>query len=144
MRTGPELFGVHVKWFGGYYDGAIDGVCEYKGKLCFYDCCEEEDLVEIDWDTGEVENIGYDRIYNVRKAKWWLMIYEFVSHKMFRLLVQKIYTNWSMWLWYDVKKSNFEPHVQCDEIIGWFVQDQAAFITIEDRPRQWRIFRRHH
>lgn len=141
MRKGPEIPNVRVKWFGGYYEGVIDGVCECNGKLYFYDSCEEERIVDIDWNTGTVHDLGHIRFYNVRKAKWWQMLSEIISHATFTLLVVRISTRWSMWLWNAVRKPSFDPYQQC-EIIGWFVEEPVAVDTTKAPPNAWKIFRR--
>lgn len=139
MRKGPELNGVRMKWSSGYYDGPLNGLCEYKGKFYYFECCGEEDLVEIDWNTRTAEFTGYDRLYNVRKIPWWLMCFELVRHRAFIILVRRIGNKMSMWLWYGLKKSHFDDYGRY-EIIGWCADDKEFFEKAEQRPSRWKIF----
>lgn len=139
MRSGPELKDVYMQWASGYYDGPLTGICEYNGKFYYFECCGEEDLARIDWDTRKVERVGFERFYNVRKIPWRFVVFERIRHDMFNLLVRKIYTRWSMWLWYGLRKS---PNKDYDdyEIIGWCADDKDFFRKQEKRPKQWRLF----
>ena len=128
-----------MKWPSGYYDGPLSGICEYQGSIYYFECCGEEDLVQIDWDTREVEYVGSDRFYHVRKIPWWVVAFECFRHGMFNLLVRKICAKWSMWLWYDLKKLYHEDYDKY-EIIGWCADDKAFFKKKEKRPKQWRFF----
>lgn len=135
MRQGRELFSVHMKWYGDYWDGPLSGICKYDGKIYYFECCEEEDTVEIDWDTNTVENGSYDRFFNLRCIPWWRICYQFASHFMFRLLVQRIYTKWSMLLWYKTYSLRFN-YDKC-AIVGWCADDKEFFRQAEKKPKRW-------
>lgn len=141
MRIGAELKGVYVRWVIGYYDGPLSGICEYDGKIYYFECCGEEDLVRIDWVTREVEDMGYDRFFNVRKIPRRRVALEYIRHGMFNLLVRRIYTKWSRWLWYGIRESHTPEYDDC-ETIGWCADDKEFFKKQEKRPTQWWLFRR--
>lgn len=135
MRQGNELFEVHMLWYGDYWDGPLSGICKYDGKIYYFECCEEEDTVEINWDTNTVENGSYDRFFNLRRIPWWHICYKFVSHFMFRLLVRRIYTKWSMFLWYNTYTIKFN-YDKC-AIMGWCADDKEFFRQAEKKPKKW-------
>lgn len=76
-----ELENVKILTHSGYWDGPLDGLCEYQDKIYKYNVSEWEECIVIDEDEDEYEYT--QRIYNICEIEPWQLAYELYWHALF-------------------------------------------------------------
>lgn len=71
-----ELEGVKILFYTDYWDGPLNGLCEYENNIYRYSVLDEGDY-------NEEKDEWNPRIYNVQEIEPWQLAYELYWHSLF-------------------------------------------------------------
>ena len=71
-----ELNNVKILFYSGYWDGPLNGLCEYENKIYRFDVSEMEEWIE-------TEEEWSSRIYKLIDIEPWQLSYELYWHSLF-------------------------------------------------------------
>lgn len=78
-----KLENVKIIFHSDYYDGPLDGICEYQGKLYRFDCKEFGGWCGPPPADGSDDCSYVKREYNVKEIEMWQLAYALYWHCLF-------------------------------------------------------------
>jgi hypothetical protein len=73
-----ELENVKILFYYNYWDGPLNGICEYENKMYWYDTVDDISVGDEDSDDWT-----WYRLYNVKEIEPWQLSYELYWHSIF-------------------------------------------------------------